>query len=263
MKEKKEVKYPIKYAVMPVKENDCSYGKLGQECRVVANIVSKCYVVSEKKLYLGDGNYKTLYEVVFPYKKVCTEIEVHSEHSIPEFNIYSECTNSICVNQLFDSYSDTLTVVNKLNEDILYQEIGCLPYNDEFESNVGKLKMKHQKTLDKCKKFENCLKKRTIDMEITKTNSSALEDVIEKIVENPSEFYIKVASVLSYEEREYLKQLIENRSCTNCNNVSCNVEYHEKVGLDESLKPQGNNCLGWTNPELIGRKKVLMRTINI
>ncbi len=83
----------------------------------------------------------------------------------------------------------------------------------------------------------------------------------EKICERPSEFYIKLAYALSVEEREYLKQLIETRNCNNCTNGSCRVENYEKVGLDESGKPQGSNCLGWNNPELVGRQRVLTKQI--
>ena len=101
------------------------------------------------------------------------------------------------------------------------------------------------------------MEQETCDMEITKTYSSTLEYLIEKVVENSSEFYIKLANVLSIEEREFLKQLIENRSCSNCINGSCSVENCEKVGLDEFGKPQGSSCLDWNNNELIGRQRIL------
>ena len=34
----------------------------------------------------------------------------------------------------------------------------------------------------------------------------------------------------------------------------------EKVGVDEFGKPQGSECAGWFNAELIGRSKVLRKT---
>ena len=46
----------------------------------------------------------------------------------------------------------------------------------------------------------------------------------------------------------------------NCANESCRVEYNEKVGVDEVGKPQGSECAGWFNAELIGRSKVLRKT---
>ncbi len=76
------------------------------------------------------------------------------------------------------------------------------------------------------------------------------------------DFYIKLANSLSKEDREYLKQLIENRCCSNCTNGSCRIENCEKVGLDEFGKPQGSSCLGWNNNELIGRQLTLQKSNN-
>ncbi len=259
MKTKKELKYPIKYAIMQIEEQvgwHIGLNQLERENGVVANIVSKCYVISEKKSFLSDGSCKVLYEVVFPYAKGGIGIKVDSGDSIPEFNIYSQCINSISVDQLFDSFEDASVVADKLNEDILHHEIGCLPFNEDFKINVEALKIKHQEIIDRCKSFENYVKKETIDMKVTKKYSSNLEDIIEKIVESPSEFYTKLAYALSIEEREYLKRAIDKKCCNNCTNGSCNVERFEKVELDESRKPQGNNCLSWNNPELIGKQKV-------
>ena len=61
MEVKKEVKYPIKYAVMPIEEQIGWYpglNELEREYSVVANIVSKCYVIREDKEYLQDGTLK-------------------------------------------------------------------------------------------------------------------------------------------------------------------------------------------------------------
>lgn len=80
-----------------------------------------------------------------------------------------------------------------------------------------------------------------------------------KEIKKCSEFYIELARTLPVEEREYLKQLIHNRNCSNCTNMSCQVETYEKIGLDEFGQPQGTNCLGWNNNELIGRQRVLMK----
>ena len=106
------------------------------------------------------------------------------------------------------------------------------------------------------------IEKETTDVKITKTHSSILEDTIKKVLESPSEFYIKLANALPAEEREYLRQLIEYRCCGNCTNSSCRVEHCEKVGLDELGKPQGSSCLGWNNPELIGRQLILKKSNN-
>ncbi len=115
--------------------------------------------------------------------------------------------------------------------------------------------MKKQ-TLDRYKKIEEEVKKATADMEVTKEDGPSLESIIDKIVERPDEFYTKLAYELSVEERETLKRLIENRSCYNCTNESCRIEHYEKIGLDELGRPNGSNCLGWNNSELVGRQKI-------
>lgn len=117
-----------------------------------------------------------------------------------------------------------------------------------------------KKYLMNIKKIEEKIEQETYDMKVTKTRDYNLEDIIEKIIEKPSEFYTKLAYALSVEEREYLKKLIKNRSCNNCINGSCRVEHYEKVGLDDTGKLQGNSCLGWTNPELVGRQLILKKS---
>lgn len=241
-----EQKYPIKYGVMPINELD-------QDSEIIAYIVSKCYVISEKKTYLCNGTYKITYEVVFPYKMDRTK---NSRRAMPQYNIYSQCINSIVINQVFDSFEDASIVADKLNEGILHHEIGCLFFDDNFETKAKSIETKHQETLDRVKAFESYVENETKDMVVTKTLSTTLEKIIESL-DNPNEFYNRLFQVLSFEEREYLKQEIDNRSCDNCINGSCTVKHCEKVGLDETGQPQGRNCVGWNNPELIGRQRIL------
>ena len=83
--------------------------------------------------------------------------------------------------------------------------------------------------------------------------------MINRIVESPTEFYKKICDELTAEERMFILKYLENKSCMNCTNGSCRVEYNEKVGVDEFGKPQGSQCAGWFNTELIGRAKVLRK----
>lgn len=85
-----------------------------------------------------------------------------------------------------------------------------------------------------------------------KNNSNlSIDDVVEKIIENPRELFIKIANTLSIQERDYLKLLIENKSCINCSNGTCRVESAEKTPNDI--------CVAWDNKELIGRQKILTK----
>lgn len=80
-------------------------------------------------------------------------------------------------------------------------------------------------------------------------NNHTIDQIIEKVLDNPKDFFIKISNSLSIEEREYLKLLIKNKSCNNCSNESCRVESIEKTCDDA--------CVSWENKELIGRQKVL------
>lgn len=87
-----------------------------------------------------------------------------------------------------------------------------------------------------------------------------LDVLIDRILDKPSEFYQKISESLTPEERVFILKNLKNKSCENCANMSCNVEHHEKIGLDESGRPQGENCVGWINHEIIGKSKVLKLT---
>lgn len=75
-------------------------------------------------------------------------------------------------------------------------------------------------------------------------------------------FYKKICEMLTLEERLFLLKNLENKDCTTCLNGSCRVETSEKIGLDEFGKPNGTNCSGWYNAEIIGKSKVL-RMLNV
>lgn len=87
-----------------------------------------------------------------------------------------------------------------------------------------------------------------------------LDNLLNRILENPKEFYENICWELTPAERVFILKMLENKCCINCTNGSCRVEYDEKVGNNEYGKPQGSDCGGWFNAELIGRSKVLRKT---
>lgn len=265
MELKERLKYPIKYAVMPIEEQTGwtpGLNELEREYCVVANIASKCYVIGERKEFLSDGTSRVKYEVVFPFIKKDIIHGDSFEPAVPEYDFYSQCTNSIHVDRLFSDFSEAQLEADKANEEVRCHMIGTLSYHKDFQKNLKELKRKHQETLDKYREIERIIEQGTDDMKVTKSYSFSLEPLIERTVESPSEFYTRLAKALSAEEREYLKRLIKNRRCSNCTNSSCRVEQCEKVGLDEFGESQGSNCLSWNNPELIGRQLILRKSDN-
>ena len=87
----------------------------------------------------------------------------------------------------------------------------------------------------------------------SEVNTNDIEELIKIFLDYPNQFFESVAKNLPRDEWNIIKEQIQNRCCDNCQNMSCNVEYAEKIGLDESGKAQGHSCLGWTNDEMIGQ----------
>ena len=56
-------------------------------------------------------------------------------------------------------------------------------------------------------------------------------DARDQVQKNIEEFYKKISEVLTPEERLFILKSLKNKCCENCTNGSCNVEYHEKLGL--------------------------------
>ena len=69
----------------------------------------RCYLTKYKK----DGSTILEHEVVFPYR-----LSDFSKWKrvFPEYNLYGQCTNSIKVDKMFDSYEDALKYVLDKNE---------------------------------------------------------------------------------------------------------------------------------------------------
>lgn len=109
---------------------------------------------------------------------------------------------------------------------------------------------------DDLKKYYD-VEQRAVANNITITN---LENLISRIIEDPREFFGKICYELTVEERLFILKVLEHKSCANCTNGSCRVESSEKIGVDEFGEPQGSQCVGWFNAELIGRSKVLRKT---
>lgn len=86
---------------------------------------------------------------------------------------------------------------------------------------------------------------------------STLDELLEKIGQKPDDFYKKIGEALTPQERMYIIQRLENKSCMSCVNGSCRVPYHEKVRFDVIDRPAGFQCLGWMNHAIVGKSKVL------
>lgn len=94
-------------------------------------------------------------------------------------------------------------------------------------------------------------------LHILRKYEKSLKNVIEEIYGKTTKFYESITDALDPIECQYIKDCLIGKCCDNCTNGSCNVETREKIGVDEQGRPVGENCIGWSNPDLIGRSKVL------
>ena len=185
------------------------------------------------------------------YKKYKTQIDEKIKKVERDFNfVYDDIVKYIEETVVCDNYEEQriwfvfAEGFGALNWGLLYQQEKTSEeiYSQYFDN-------------DDLKKYYD-IEERAVANNITITK---INDLINRILENPTEFYKKICDELTAEERVFILKCLENKSCMNCTNGSCRVEYDEKVGVDELGKPQGSQCVGWYNAELIGRAKVLRK----
>lgn len=229
--------YQLKYAVMPVSK----FNKLDVTCSTSFNIVSKCYVVSEQ--HLMDGSSIVLYDVVFPFQDF--EDQDFSKRIEPVYNSHSKCINSTVVSCVFDSFDDALVVADLENKKLLLDDIGLLPFDDNFDKFSAILKKNHQRLEEKYRKVEQEIEFATKDMQVKKSYHFDFDKILENISIYPEDFYIRIVDSLSSEERNYLREMVSNKSCKNCLNDLCNGE-----------KNSNDACVLWDNKTLIGKQLI-------
>ena len=94
---------------------------------------------------------------------------------------------------------------------------------------------------------------------IEKILTTNLSHIISQAIKDPLKLYCEICYAMPPEERILILKHLQNKSCQTCTNGSCNVQAWEKVGIDESGYPMGHNCIGWFNPSLIGKSRVLAK----
>lgn len=165
---KKDLGYPIKYAVLQLKVPG---GWIDNYDDVtIGFIVSKCYVIEKKVRYFGNGASQESYKVVFPFKNFrefqCSLLDgkqYYEEASIPIYNSYNGTyQNGEVVSSVFDTFEDALEVAedeNRKKRRLMLSGIQVSNYNsvvEEFEKN-----------LYLCKTYEEFILENTAEMLIS------------------------------------------------------------------------------------------------
>ncbi|MBQ6282189.1 MAG: hypothetical protein IJK66_01475 [Bacilli bacterium] len=162
------MKYPIKYAVLEVKEQG---GYLqGYKKVILGYIASKCYVLSSAVIYSVDGTLKTSNIVFFPYNNIKnfknSNLESDEKDTI-RFNYNMTPWPVEIVVELFDTFEEAKENAEEKNNElrknlmfnrpVIYVAKGYEELVREFESD-----------LEVCRRYEEFIDENTTDMIITK-----------------------------------------------------------------------------------------------
>ena len=172
----KEINYPIKYAVLELKERG---GYLvGYEDITQGFIASKCYVVQSSIDYYKDGTNRVSHKVVFPFNDI-SEFKISLKYGNPrigEENIphYDACNNPYPINivtELFDTYEEAKNIAILKNEEYKHNIISktIKPLNLSWGRHIELLEQEFEQTLELCKLYEQKVLEATEDMLISES----------------------------------------------------------------------------------------------
>ena len=154
------INYPIKYAVIPITEDVVnSYG--AQERIFVCYIVSKCYLLEERKKYTIDGRTEKEYRIVIPYEKHDYNTWRRVEESC---NLVGwDCVNSITTDAVYDTIAEARIAKERKNQKLLDSMFSCMPY-DIFIKNSKQVRSNFKKKLNFYEKFEDEIERKTKEL---------------------------------------------------------------------------------------------------
>lgn len=190
------LKYPIRYAVMPVKsDKDWLKPTLANSLSEdVGFIVSKVYLLGERKTNFFNGKCRTEYEVVYPYK---TPMDL-DKRVIPQYGYTSFYSNSDFVDEIFATYegaNESATLKNKKLKQKLVKSLVCT--EKELTKQVNEIDIDFDKKQEKYKEFESIILIMTEDLLVE------IDDVYVKLSDF-AKLYDDLKRELTIEEREKL-----------------------------------------------------------
>jgi hypothetical protein len=161
-----ELKYPQKYAVLPVEER-LGWGG-GYEKVTRGFVASKCYLVEAKTTYGPNGERKISYKVVFPYRdfeefkrRMYQGTLSLGREEVPEYSIYDGLINHNEVSYVFDSYEEAEYLASIENQDLeahLMEDISFLL--PDWQQKYEKKKEDFLNQLELCLQFGKAIKEK-------------------------------------------------------------------------------------------------------
>ena len=188
----REINYPIKYAVLELKER----GGWAVHYEEITNgfIVSKCYVIGSEVVYNSDGTSTIKHHVAFPYEDIETfkasfrnrKINIGKEN-ILHYDVNNKPWPIRIVSSIYDSYEEAKKDALDKNEDYKHNIIYNVPspkgglklnWKEQYESLIKEF----ENNLELCNLFEQLVITETENMTVSKDISTDLEKLTIKIL---------------------------------------------------------------------------------
>ena len=150
--------YPIKYALIPMGDEkgwDVGLHRPGRVYETAYYIASKCYLVGETKKYMENGNVNTTYNIVFPYYL--------NRYINGWFRERPQHDNSICVDNVFDTYEEALKAKDEYNKKLLNKELSVLSISN-LEEKEKSIRSKYKRLSEYYDTFEKDIEACTNDL---------------------------------------------------------------------------------------------------
>lgn len=190
----KEINYPIKYAVLELKERG---GYLvGYEDITQGFIVSKCYVIESNIVYNSDGSNKIIHKVVFPFDNIENfKISLRNGRQnignaqMPKYDACGKIYPINVVTDLFDSYDFAKVAAEEKNEEHRRNLLSKVPSSISarfsklsWQEHYENLRQEFEEKLEICNLFEQLVLQTTEDMNISEELSTDKQKSFVKVL---------------------------------------------------------------------------------
>lgn len=177
-----DLKYPIKYALLPIEDQvgwQSGLYELERYYDICGYNVSKVYLVGKKEEYRSDGTKEISYQVVFPYDTLDAQKQNFSSECIRKYPVYNlnwkQYNNFIEVSMVYDDFAKAKENANILNQLLRRKYSNPINSNSkDWKKVIEEKNAEFDKRLERYLLFEEFILSETKDMVITKEKSKTL-----------------------------------------------------------------------------------------
>lgn len=178
----KEINYPIKYAVLELKERNSYLDEYDDITK--GFIPSKCYVIESDIIYNPDGSNKMVHIVVFPFQDIKSfKISLGNlgKANIPNFEEYGTICPINMVTDLFDNYENAKIVTEQKNEELKYKLLSKYTSSNLSKLSYENYKHRIENGLEICYMFEQLVQIETENMGISEEPTTNKLNILKPI----------------------------------------------------------------------------------